>query len=226
MSPALAFYGGLRNFFSIWILCLLQIIPFLYSYIVGMSLTELEDRDRKEKFLETLTILACSLFGFGFSYCALGASTTRFASILFLYQPLLLQIGGVLLFLCSMYFLGILKIPDAMRLPLRFGGSFLVGGILGLAYQPCVTSTLTAIYNAIKDPDTFSKGFVLLVCYTLGLLSAIAIAGYALVFLFSLDKLKITRKVTVKFCGLIMLFISGLILLQKMTIYKSMLVGM
>ncbi|MBI5186603.1 MAG: hypothetical protein HZA01_12880 [Nitrospinae bacterium] len=226
MSPALAFYGGLLNFFSIWILCLLQIVPFLFSYMVGMSLAEIGESSQKEKFTETLTVVICSLSGFGFLYCSLGASTTRFASFLFLYQSLLLQIGGVLLFLCSAYFLGILKVPDAFRLPLRFIGSFLAGAILGLAYQPCVTPALSAIYNAIKRPGTFPQGFTLLVFYTLGLLTALGIVGYGMVFLFSLDKLKILRKAAVKFCGLALLFISALLLLQKMTVYKSMLVRM
>lgn len=169
MPFLLAFHGGLHNFFSIWILCLLQVVPFILAYVLGSSLMEIDGGAWKDKFKETVIVLACCLFGFGFFYCALGVSTSRIAYVLFRYQTILLQIGGAILFLYSFCFFGVLEIPGACRNFMRVGGSFLVGSILGLAYQPCITPALSGIYNSVKDPATFSTGLLSLTFYALGL---------------------------------------------------------
>ena len=226
MSIGLAFYGGIYNFFSIWILCLLQVLPFLLACAVGVSLLEMNSLYRDRKFLGSLPSLFLTLLGFGFIYAALEASPTRLAAFLFHYQAILLQIGGVFLFLASFYLLGVLKLPSSMERPVRMGGTFLAGSILGLAYQPCITPILSGVVNLIKDPDYFSKGFVYLLSYTLGLTFSMGIAGGMLIFLFSIEKLSGLRPYAIKFCGLLLLAISAIILLQKMTVYKSFLVGM
>lgn len=226
ISVPLAFYGGLHNFFSVWIMCLLQVVPFIFATIVASSLIEIEDGALKEKSKETFAVLACCIIGFGIFYCALGSSITGFATFLFAYQSILLQIGGVILFLCSFYFLGILKVPESYRKLVSFGGSFLVGCTMGLAYQPCSTPTLSAIYNMIKGTTAFSDGLTFLIFYTLGLMTALAVTGYGLVFVASLEKLKGARSLITKGCGLLLLMISALILLKKMTVYKGFLVGM
>lgn len=186
---------------------------------------EIEGGSWKDKFSETMIALTSCLSGFGFIYCALGVSTSRIAYVLFRYQTILLQIGGVIIFLYSFSFLGVLKIPSASRSFMRVGGSLLVGSILGLAYQPCITPVLSGIYNSVKDPITFSTGLLSLIFYALGLVSAFAITGFFLILFFSSPKLKGTRPVVINICGLAMLAIAVLILLQKMTVYKSFLVG-
>ena len=226
MSIGLAFYGGIYNFFSIWILCLLQILPFLLACAVGVSLLEMNASSRSRNVLPSLLPLFLTLIGFGFIYAALEASPTRLAAFLFHYQAILLQMGGVFLFLASFYLLGVLKLPSSMERSIRMGGTFLAGAILGLAYQPCITPILSGIVNLIKDPDYFSNGFVYLLCYTLGLTFSMGLAGGILIFLFSHDKGSGLRPYAIKFCGLLLLAISAIILFHKMTVYKSFLVGM
>ncbi len=226
MSISQALLGGALNFFSIWILCLLQVVPFLFATITANSLLEMGNSDWKDQLGGTLTLLFSCLLGFGIVYYILGTSTTGLAALLFKYQPIFLQIGGVFLFLCGFYFLGFLKIPETFTKPLRLTGNFLVGAILGLAYQPCITPTLAKIYNMVKDPNAFSEGVWFMLIYTTGLVSALAISFFGLVFILSVSKGKMLRPIIIKFCGLAMMMISGLILFQKMTVYKGFLVKM
>lgn len=226
MSIFTAFYGGLHNFFSLWILCLFQVVPFLYAYVLASSLMEMGEDCWKDKVIDTLLILTFCFSGFGFFYFALEASTTGLASFLFQYRSFLLQIGGVILLLTGFYFLGVLKIPEPYKKPAQLIGGLLVGSILGLAYQPCVTPTLGKILNLINDPSAFTSGFFYLFFYTLGLLAALTMVGLALLFLVSRKKCIALRSLFIKIFGLTMLFIAALILLQKMTVYKSFLVGM
>ncbi|MEE8484016.1 MAG: hypothetical protein V3S46_05405, partial [Nitrospinota bacterium] len=44
MTLGQAFFGGVQNFFSEWIYCLLQIIPFFVAFIVGAFVGELDGK--------------------------------------------------------------------------------------------------------------------------------------------------------------------------------------
>lgn len=220
MNPLEAFGGGLHNFFSIWILCLLQVIPFLLAFFLGVYL-KTEEFSRERSGTNSVGFsCAGSLLGFGLIYGAL-ASSSPLASLLFHYQALLLQLGGVLLLLYASYFLGLLKATK----PWRPWGGLLVGAILALAYQPCITPTLSTILNLLKNPTHFSQGIPLLIFYTLGLVFAIGMTGSVLLYTFSREKVRGMRSIALKGCGLLMTTISLLIIFRKMTLYKSFLVG-
>jgi cytochrome c-type biogenesis protein len=99
------------------------------------------------------------------------------------------------------------------------------GAALALAYKPCVTPTLTVILNLNNSAETAGAGAVLLLAYTLGTVTVILATGVVLSILsrrISSDLAKVTIK---RLCGVVLIIVSFLILSDRMTAYKSFLVG-
>ena len=165
------------------------------------------------------------LIGFMAGYIILGASATSISNVIFGYLTILNQFGGVFLLLMGLYFIGLFRIAeDKGKWYRRFGG-LLIGFSFAMAYQPCVTPTLTSIYNLTKSSETVSRGTLMLSFYSLGISTAFSIVGFTISRALSIDVLKNIRIVIQRISGGLLITMSILILANWMTIYKSYLVG-
>src|SRR3989304_599057 len=208
-----AYIGGLHNFFSIWFFCLFQVTPFFLAYIIGLTMIEIGDRKWVEALSDIITGGILCLIGFMAGY------------IIFGYLTILNQFGGVFLLLMGLYFIGLFRIAeDKGKYYRRFGG-LLIGFSFAMAYQPCVTPTLTSIYNLTKSSETVYRGTVMLSFYSLGISTAFSIAGLTISKTLSVDGLKNIRNIVQRISGGLLITMSILILANWMTIYKSYLVG-
>jgi len=125
----------------------------------------------------------------------------------------------------GLYFIGLFRIAeDKGKYYRRFGG-LLIGFSFAMAYQPCVTPTLTSIYNLTKSSETVYRGTVMLSFYSLGISTAFSIAGLTISKTLSVDGLKNIRNIVQRISGGLLITMSILILANWMTIYKSYLVG-
>ncbi len=220
-----AYTGGLHNFFSIWFFCLFQITPFFIAYLTGLTMMEAGERNWREGAPGILTGSILCLIGFMSGYILLGASSLSISSILFRYLYILNQMGGVLLLITGLYFTGLFRLPGHTGKMYRRHIGLLLGLSFAFAYQPCVTPTLTSIYNMTKNPDTVSRGAFLLGFYSLGIATAFLFVGLLISNMLSAGKLKNFRGIIRRVSGAVIIIMSILILANWMTIYKSYLVG-
>lgn len=220
-----AYAGGLHNFFSIWFLCLFQVTPFFLAYITGLTMMEIGDGKWKEALPDIITGGLLCIIGFMTGYIILGASATSISNLIFGYLTILNQFGGVFLLLMGLYFIGLFRITeDNGKLYRRLGG-LLVGFSFAMAYQPCVTPTLTSIYNLTKSSETVNRGALMLSFYSLGISTAFISVGLIISKTLSIDGLKNIRIIIRRISGGLLITMSILILANWMTIYKSYLVG-
>lgn len=223
-----AFFGGFHSFFSIWIFCLMQIVPFIIAFIVASTISEDGAAPEKTDWRPLSISAASVLGGFIAIFTAIGMVTTPTSKMLFRYMDLLNQFGGVVIGLIALYFIGLLTLGafSEKRVKLLTAGFGLaMGAALAVAYKPCVTPTLTVIYNINTSPDNVVWGGLLLVLYTLGISAAILLVGVPLAVFSSKAKSANTRLSLKRGCGALLLVVALLMLTDKMTIYKSMLVG-
>ncbi|MEK7846990.1 MAG: cytochrome c biogenesis protein CcdA [Nitrospinota bacterium] len=220
-----AYIGGIHNFFSIWFFCLFQVTPFFLAYITGLTMMEVGDKRWQGSLSGIITGGVLCLIGFMTGYIIIGASATSISNIIFGYLAILNQLGGVILLLMGLYFIGLFRIAeDKGKLFRRFGG-LLVGLSFAFAYQPCVTPTLTSIYNLTKSSETVSGGTIMLSFYSLGISTAFTLIGFTISKVLSADVFINIRGITQRISGGILIIMSILILANWMTIYKSYLVG-
>lgn len=225
VSVISAFVGGFLNFYSIWIFCLMQIAPFLLAFLIGASIKEGGLDVGKVEWPEIITTGAAMFLGFMTVFVFIGMKT-MISRAIFNNMQLLNIFGGVFLGLAGCYLAGLLTLniaPARMKVVLRASG-YLVGASLALAYKPCVTPTLTAIFNFNTIPENMLFGAVLLVCYSLGISTAIMLVGLALTKVVSMIRSDAALMWVKKACGALIIVVAILIITDKMTLYKSFLV--
>jgi len=168
VSFLLAFWGGIISFFSP---CILPLIPVYLSYISGVSVSELVE-SRKAVLIKVLIFV----LGFSVFFSLLGGSASLLGSWLLIYRELLNRVGGVILIIFGVSFLGILKFPflyKETRITLRttggYLGAFLLGFVFALGWTPCVTPILSSIFLYATREESVYRGMLLLFFYALGI---------------------------------------------------------
>ncbi|MDH4182844.1 MAG: hypothetical protein OEV92_01365 [Nitrospinota bacterium] len=227
MSIIESFGGGIHAIFSVWIFCLMQFIPFLVAYVIGSALLESGDGASNARWRVFGVNLLLASAGFITVFTILGMTSTAISRMAFKHLSLSGQIGGVFIGLLALYVAGLLTLDRksaVARVGVKVFG-FLLGAALALSYKPCVTPTLTYIYGLTQTTETVARGGALLVFYTLGEFSIIALASAGLYWLILKAGGLSLRKGARLACVAVLLTVSGMILTDKMTIYKSFLVG-
>ncbi|MGC9063693.1 MAG: cytochrome c biogenesis CcdA family protein [bacterium] len=170
ISLLVAFWGGIISFFSP---CILPLIPLYISYISGVSSYSSEIR-RSRSFLITRVLVF--VLGFSLIFTILGASASFIGNWIMNYSGIFLRIGGIILIIFGVSFLGILKIPFLFRefkINIKgIGGffeSFLLGMTFALGWTPCVTPILSSILILAATQTSIYKGMMMLFVYALGL---------------------------------------------------------
>lgn len=227
MSLVEAYFGGVHAFFSIWIFCLMQIVPFFLAFSVGAVMMENGDKSPTTGAGRALINLVAPALGFMLVFTGMGMTAADISKVIFEYLSLANKFGGVIIGLVALYFIGVITIKKSQKAfkPIWHLAGFLFGGAIGLAYRPCVTPTLTKIYNITQTEQTVGYGGALLVFYTLGVFTILCAAAAALAWIASGLTRASMKSAVIKTCGVLLLVISALILTDNMTIYKSYLVG-
>jgi cytochrome c-type biogenesis protein len=227
VSAFYAYYSGVAAFFSIWLFCLLQIIPFFLALIVGAALMSGKAGDSR-RVLEAFTVALASFAGFMFIFTSMGLVSTGLSKAIFDILTPGNQIGGVVIGVIGLYLLGILSFDVGGSLAMaagKYAAAFMFGCAVALAYKPCVTPALTEIYKVASNPGKMGEGAILLIAYSLGIATVITAAGLAISWAVTNASSPNMETLVKKFCGAVLLVIAGLILTGNMTMYKSFLVG-
>jgi cytochrome c-type biogenesis protein len=167
--------GGLISFVSP---CVLPLVPPYICYIGGVSIEELEDAEPGSA--KTKGVVAAALafvLGFTTVFVVLGATASVIGQAVAGHLNTLTVIGGVLVILMGLHFLGVFRIGllnREARLHVRdvrpgLFGAYLLGLAFAFGWTPCIGPVLAAILGLAGASDTVGQGAFLLAVYSLGL---------------------------------------------------------
>jgi cytochrome c-type biogenesis protein len=183
VSLLVAFTAGLISFFSP---CVLPLIPSYMAFITGISLEELSAQENLKEVRRTVVWNSLLFIG-GFSsiFIAMGASATFIGAFLQEHIRWFEIIGGIVVIILGLHFLGLFKLKFLERerkfhlksKPLGLFGTFVVGMAFGAGWTPCVGPILGSILTLAATTQDVATGIVLLVFYSLGLGIPFFLAG-------------------------------------------------
>jgi cytochrome c-type biogenesis protein len=148
--------------------CVLPLVPGYLSYVTGMTGTE-QARPRR-------VLAGAGLFVLGFTaiFVASGALLGALGTAINTHRITLERIGGAITIAMGLVLLGVLPIFEReIRLQWRpragLAGAPLLGAGFGLAWTPCLTPTVSAVYTLAVTQSTAGRGALLALAYCLGL---------------------------------------------------------
>lgn len=163
----LTFLEGLLSFLSP---CILPLLPVYLMYLSG---SRDEESRHGRLILNTLGFIA----GFTVVFVLLGATASGLGHLLGQHRNLLQRIGGVIMILFGLNFLGVLNFSflnatkklDARPDNLKFFSSALFGGVFSLGWTPCLGPFIGSALIMASASGTLLKGIILLLSFSLGL---------------------------------------------------------
>lgn len=181
------FAAGLLTFLSP---CILPLVPLYLALLGGTSLAELQAGGRLRRLKLVATAVSFAL-GLSVVFVGLGLAATSVGHALVSHRLLFLQLGGLVVFLFGLRFIGVLRVPFLEREArpwfekLRTGGgvfgAFAFGAAFALGWTPCIGPVLGSVLTFTASTNASAgQGALYLGTYALGLsLPLIAAAAVA-----------------------------------------------
>ncbi|MBV2183731.1 MAG: cytochrome c biogenesis CcdA family protein [Rhizobium sp.] len=173
-----ALFAGALSFLSP---CVLPLVPPYLCYMAGISVDQFRGggvatEDRQARRAVMFSAFAFTL-GFATVFVALGAGASTIGTLLRQHLDLLAQIGGVIIIIMGLNFLGVFRIgllSREMRMssggkPATLSGAYAMGLAFAFGWTPCIGPVLGAILGVAAARDTVGEGAMLLAVYSLGL---------------------------------------------------------
>ncbi|WP_430256653.1 cytochrome c biogenesis CcdA family protein [Neorhizobium sp. DAR64872/K0K18] len=162
--------------------CVLPLVPPYLCYMAGISVDQFRDKHAavsRSKDTRRAVLLAAFFFTLGFAtvFVALGAGASTIGVLLRQHLDLLSKIGGVIIIIMGLNFLGVFRIGLLARearfhgggQPATLSGAYLMGLAFAFGWTPCIGPVLGAILGVAASRDTVGEGAMLLAIYSLGL---------------------------------------------------------
>lgn len=160
--------------------CVLPLVPPYLCYMAGISVEQFRTSDRSEAMRARRSVLITALFftlGFGSVFVALGAGASSVGMLLRQHLDLLSKIGGLIIIIMGLNFLGVFRIGFLARearfqsggKPATLSGAYVMGLAFAFGWTPCIGPVLGAILGVAASKETVADGAVLLAIYSLGL---------------------------------------------------------
>src|SRR6267143_1994757 len=211
VSLAGAFLAGLVSFLSP---CVLPLVPGYISMLSGVGMEQLRKGEVPSSSLlgSSLSFIA----GFSVVFISFGASASAVGVFLKQNRNALTPIAGALILLFGLHLLGLL-----IKLNPRAGtifGAILVALAFAFGWTPCIGPILTTVLTIAAASDKIQRGVLLLAVYSAGLaipflLTALGIGKFMT---FYKNFRKYLHAVEL-FSGALLLFIGGLVFVNKLT---------
>lgn len=161
--------------------CVLPLVPPYLCYMAGVSVDDFRSgMDRGSGRAARLAVLGPAvLFTLGFAtvFVALGAGASTIGGLLRQHLDLLSKIGGVIIIIMGLNFLGVFRIGLLSRearfqssaKPATLTGAYIMGLAFAFGWTPCIGPVLGAILGVAASKETVGDGALLLAVYSLGL---------------------------------------------------------
>jgi cytochrome c-type biogenesis protein len=173
-----AILAGLLSFLSP---CVLPLIPGYLSFISGMSIEELTNREKVgARYGKLVLNTLFFVLGFSFVFILLGAGASEIGHWLKTHLTLFNRIAGVVVFLFGLHVAGVFRI-NALNYEKRFHldqkkkkkgvlGAFFIGIAFAFGWTPCIGPILGSILTlAAQQGGGSYQGVMLLAFYSAGL---------------------------------------------------------
>lgn len=181
--------------------CVLPLVPPYLCYMAGVSVEDFRGgaADKTARDTRRAVFVASVFFTLGFAtvFVALGAGASSIGGALRQHIDLLSKVGGVIIILMGLHFLGAFRIGLLSRearfagsgKPATLSGAYLMGLAFAFGWTPCIGPVLGAVLGVAAGRETVGDGALLLAAYSLGLAVPFWIAA-----LFSERFMRFTQK--------------------------------
>lgn len=185
VTIATALLAGLLSFVSP---CVLPLVPAYISFMTGISVTNMRSSNKSVQRWQTALHSMVFVLGFSTVFIALGASATFLSRLLLQHMQILAQIGGALIVLFGLHYMGIFRI-SILNMEARFNpqqkppgvfGTYLIGLAFAFGWTPCVGPILAGILAIAGTQESVGQGTLLLAVYSAGLGIPFILAGLAI----------------------------------------------
>lgn len=161
--------------------CVLPLVPPYLCYMAGISVDQFRGQEVSATADATRrsVLRASVLFTLGFAtvFVALGAGASTIGVLLRQHLDLLSKVGGLIIIVMGLNFLGVFRIGLLARearfqgagKPATLSGAYVMGLAFAFGWTPCIGPVLGAILGVAASRDTVGDGAVLLAVYSLGL---------------------------------------------------------
>ena len=161
--------------------CVLPLVPGFLGYVTGLSGVSLEQRSRGRLMLGALLFVV----GFSLVFIAVAVTVSEAGTLMKERQSLLMRLGGVVVILMALMFLGsgrLGTLRPGWKPAAGLAGAPVLGMVFGLGWAPCTGPTFGAIIamsTALSgDQHVIARGVGLATAYSVGLgLPFLLIAG-------------------------------------------------
>ncbi|SHJ83034.1 cytochrome c biogenesis CcdA family protein [Tepidibacter formicigenes] len=225
ISIWIAIMAGFLSFFSP---CILPLIPAYITYITGTYVEE-ELNDKK---LFALTRTLGFVVGFSIIFMIMGVSASFIGKLFIKYKYVFSKISGVLIILFGLNMIGFLninilnkeiKILKAPKKISNWFSSIIMGMAFAAGWTPCFGAVLGSILIYASSTTTVSKGFYLLLAYSIGMgvpfiITSLIISRFGKF----LNKYEKVIPYISKFSSIIIIGFGILVFLNKMSIIANM----
>lgn len=151
--------------------CILPMIPIYLLYLGGSD--EVDGKPPDRLMINTLGFV----LGFSLIFVALGATASALGGLLVTYRVLLQRIGGLIVIVFGLNYLGVLQVGFLNRTKtmgtktenLKFWSSLLFGAVFSLGWTPCLGAFLGSALLLASNTNTMYQGMALLLTFSLGL---------------------------------------------------------
>ena len=175
---ALSFGAGAITFFSP---CVLPIVPGYLAMLSGSTTQGQTSRRRRA------VPIGAFVLGFGIVFTLLGAGASLFSGVLLTHRRELEIVGGAMLVLMGIAFLGV-ALPGLLGRDLRIHSpafarrsgpvaALACGGAFAAGWSPCIGPTLGGVLTLAATSGSVPEGMLLLAVFTLGLGLPFAVFG-------------------------------------------------
>ncbi|UHS61704.1 cytochrome c biogenesis protein CcdA [Agrobacterium vaccinii] len=160
--------------------CVLPLVPPYLCYMAGVSVEQFRDDQFDAKPQVRKAVMLAALFftlGFATVFIALGAGASSIGMVLRQNLDILAKIGGFIIILMGLNFLGVFRIGMFSRearfqsggKPATLSGAYIMGLAFAFGWTPCIGPVLGAILGVAASRDTVGDGAMLLAVYSAGL---------------------------------------------------------
>jgi cytochrome c-type biogenesis protein len=174
LSLPAAFGAGLISFLTP---CVFPLVPPYLVYLSGASIEQLQRHDNAAIRARAVGMALAFVAGFSFVFIAIfGAAASLVGGLIAEYKDTLSVVGGVIIIVMGLHFLGLFRIGFLMREARFQGGSgssalgaFVMGLSFGFGWTPCIGPVLGAIATRIAQEADLGYGIMMLAVYSAGL---------------------------------------------------------
>ena len=179
-----AIVAGFLAFFSP---CILPMVPFYFSYMAGISMSELRGEGQIAPGAQRRLVVSAFFFALGVTtiFGLFGLGATALGQGFRMWKTELNYVAAAVIFVFGLHFLGILRIPFLMREarvestsdPKTVFGAYVMGLAFGFGWTACVGPVLTSILLMASTAETMVRGTFFVVVFGLAMTMPFVIAA-------------------------------------------------